>query len=117
MGAGNPVQDGSMHRGDRDSPEETLWDELLLWQEVSRAPGAQGAEAVQVSEHRLRSLRASVLQGMAGHGSLGSWPCGDRLLLWRHSRDWDCGATGERGLPEWCAQPVLSWRLAACSWP
>lgn len=55
-----PRSGWSMHRGDRDSPEEALWDELLLWQRVSRAPGAQGAEAVQVSEHRLRGLRASV---------------------------------------------------------
>lgn len=60
MGAGDPVRDGSVHRGDVDSPEETLWDEPLLWQWVSRAPGAKGAEAVQVSEHHSRGSRASV---------------------------------------------------------
>lgn len=117
-GSRDPAQDGSVHRGDRDSPEETPWDELLLWQWVSQAPREKGAEAVQVSEHRSRGSQASVAVPVpAGHSwarLAGSWPW---LLLWRHSGARDRGrweaCRRARGSPERRAQPALT----ACSWP
>lgn len=73
-----------------------------------------------MSEHRSRGWRASVAVP-AGHSW--AWLTGV-LALAAALETLVTGtvvsgkrATGERGLPERCAQPALAWRLTACSWP
>ena len=97
----------------------------------SAEPGGKGAEAVQVSEHRLRGSQAS-FPGMAQHGTAhrscarltgGPVPgcCFGDMLAAGATVDGHCRVplqrASEQGLLEWRSQSTLARRLAACVRP